>query len=62
MAKKFWHVLGFQKGQKHPKNDLSAPFLTHRNFAQFDQKYTVFHLVSWQFDFFSSKCQTHDVI
>ena len=29
MAKRFWQVLGFQKGQKHPKNDLSTPFWTH---------------------------------
>ena len=28
MDKKFWQVLGFQKGQKHPKNDLSAPLDT----------------------------------
>lgn len=26
MAKKFWQVLSFQKGQKHLKNDLSTPF------------------------------------
>lgn len=30
MAKKFWQVLGFQKGQKHSKNDLIAPILTHK--------------------------------
>ena len=26
MDNRFWQVLGFQKGQKHPKTDLSTPF------------------------------------
>jgi len=30
MAKKFGQVLSPQKGQKHSKNDLTAPILTHR--------------------------------
>jgi len=30
IAKKFCQVLSFQKGQKHLKNALSAPFWPHR--------------------------------
>jgi len=30
MAKKFGQVCSPQKGQKHSKNDLTTPILTHR--------------------------------